>query len=147
MGDTRPPARKPGFVSLADRKQFLGFVVVGGVAALLNIGSRIVLNRWMPYSTAIMVAYICGMVTAFVLNRLFVFRETVNSLHYQVFWFTIVNLAAVAQTLIVSLLLARWLFPVIGFRWHVDTVAHVCGVVVPVLTSFVGHKRLTFRET
>jgi putative flippase GtrA len=144
MQDAQPPTRKPGLVSLADHKQFLGFVVVGGVAAVVNVGSRIGLNRWMPYSAAIVVAYVCGMVTAFVLNRLFVFRETVNPLHHQAFWFAIVNLAAVAQTLIISLLLARWMFPIIGLRWHVDTVAHACGVVAPVVTSFIGHKHLSF---
>jgi putative flippase GtrA len=119
--------------------------MVGCVAAAVNVGSRIFLNRWMPYSAAIVVAYVCGMLTAFILNRLFVFRETVNPLHRQAFWFTIVNLAAVAQTLIVSLLLARWLFPAIGFHWHIDTVAHACGVVAPIVTSFIGHKHLSFR--
>lgn len=128
------------------RKQFIQFLLASSFAALVNIGSRIVLNRWMPYSAAIVVAYLCGMVTAFTLNRLFVFRETVNPLHHQAFWFTVVNLAAVVQTLIVSLVLARWLFPTIGFHWYVDTVAHACGVAAPLITSFIGHKHLTFRK-
>jgi putative flippase GtrA len=146
MQGTQPSGRESGLVSLADRKQFLGFVMVGGVAAIVNVGSRIVLNRWMPYSAAIVMAYVCGMLTAFILNRLFVFRETVNPLHHQAFWFTVVNLAAVVQTLIVSLLLARWLFPAIGFHWHVATLAHACGVAAPLISSFVGHKHLTFRN-
>jgi len=146
MQAPQPATRKSRFMSMADRKQFLGFVVAGGVAAIVNVGSRIILNRWMPYSAAIVVAYTFGMLTAFTLNRLFVFRDTVNPLHHQAFWFTVVNLAAVAQTLVVSLLLARWLFPAIGFRWHIDTVAHACGVAAPLITSFIGHKRLTFRE-
>lgn len=128
------------------RRQFVGFVMASGFAALVNIGSRIAFNHWLPYSAAIVVAYICGMVTAFTLNRLFVFREAVNPLHYQAFWFTMVNLAAVVQTLIVSLLLARLLFPAIGFHWHSDTVAHACGVAAPLITSFIGHKHLTFRK-
>lgn len=147
MQQPQAPVRKPSLVSLADRKQFLGFVMVGGVAATINVGSRIIFNRWMPYSAAIVVAYICGMLTAFTLNRLFIFRETVNPLHHQAFWFTIVNLAAVVQTLVVSLLLARWLFPLIGFHWHVDTVAHAIGVAAPLVTSFIGHKHLSFRNT
>lgn len=146
MQDTQHPVRKLGLVSLADRKQFFGFVVVGGVAAIINVGSRIVFSQWTPYSAAIVVAYVCGMLTAFTLNRLFVFRETVNPLHHQAFWFTLVNLAAVAQTLAVSLLLAKWLFPHVGFHWHDETVAHACGVVAPLVTSFVGHKHLSFRK-
>lgn len=139
-------SRKPSLVSLADRKLFLGFVMVGGLAAMVNVGSRIVINHWMPYSAAIVVAYIFGMMTAFTLNRLLVFRETVNPLHHQAFWFTLVNLVAVAQTLVVSLLLAEWLFPAIGFHWHDETVAHACGVVIPLVTSFIGHKHLSFRN-
>jgi putative flippase GtrA len=34
-----------------------------------------------------------------------------------------------------------------GFVWHADLVAHAIGVAVPVLSSFVGHKRLSFRES
>ncbi len=127
-------------------KQFFWFLVAGGIAAVANIASRIVLNRWMPYSAAIVVAYVCGMLTAFVLNKLFVFKETVNSLHRQAFWFTVVNVVALAETLVVSLLLARWLFPSVGFHWHTETVAHAIGVMAPVITSFIGHKHLTFRN-
>jgi len=120
--------------------------MVGGVAAAVNVGSRVILNRWMPFSAAIVVAYVCGMLTAFTLNRLFIFRETINPLRHQAFWFVMVNLAAVLQTLIVSLLLADMLFPRIGFGWHSETVAHAIGVVIPVITSFLGHKKFTFPE-
>lgn len=130
-----------------ERRQFLYFVLTGGVAAIVNICSRIVLNHWMIYAVAITVAYLIGMLTAFVLNRMFVFKETVNPLHHQAFWFMLVNLAAVLQTLAVSLALVRLLFPAIGFHWHPDTVAHACGVTVPVITSFIGHKHLSFRNT
>lgn len=128
------------------RRQFALFLLTSGFAALVNIGSRIALNDWMPYSAAIVVAYVIGMLTAFTLNRLIVFRKTVNPLHHQAFWFTLVNLAAVLQTLIVSLVLARWLFPAIGFHWHIETVAHAFGVAAPVLTSFIGHKHLSFKN-
>jgi putative flippase GtrA len=132
--------------SLHQRRQFILFVLTGGFAALVNFASRILFSHWMSFSVAIVVAYLCGMLTAFVLNRLFVFREANNALHHQVFWFTIVNLAAVVQTLIVSLLLAEWIFPRIQFQWYPQTVAHAIGVAVPVLTSFIGHKHLSFRS-
>ena len=127
-------------------RQFLHFLVAGGLAACVNFFSRIWLNIWMPYSVAIIAAYVLGMVTAFILNRLLVFRDAGNALRHQLLWFTVVNLAAVLQTLIVSLLLARVAFPWLGFHWHDETMAHAFGVVVPVLTSFIGHKKLTFRS-
>lgn len=126
-------------------KQFLGFVIVGGIAAAANVGSRMVFSRWLTFPPAIILAYIVGMIVAFMLNRLFVFRKTVNPLHRQAFWFTIVNLVAVAETLIVSLLLVDIVFPHIGFRWHTETVSHTIGVMAPIVTSFFGHQKLTFR--
>lgn len=126
-------------------RRFVKFVLVSGVAAIANIGSRILFNFWVSYVPAILLAFCVGLCTAFVLNRMFVFRETTNPLHHQAFWFVVVNLAAVLQTLAVSLLLARWLLPLGGFTRHVDTIAHAIGVAAPVVTSFLGHKYLSFR--
>jgi putative flippase GtrA len=127
-------------------RQFLLFVVIGGFAALVNVGSRIAFSHWMTYSIAIVAAYLCGMVTAFVLNRAIVFREASNALQHQLFWFTVINLLAVAQTLLVSLALADYVFPYMHFSWHGETVAHSIGVAVPVLSSFFGHKYLSFKS-
>jgi len=127
-------------------RQFALFVVAGGLAACINFFSRMLLSHWLAYSAAIVVAYVLGMITAFILNRLLVFKQVSHSIRHQVFWFTMVNVAAVLQTLAISLLLAEWLFPRIGFLWHPETVAHAFGVAVPVVTSFVGHKYLTFKS-
>lgn len=126
-------------------RQFGAFLVAGGVAALANIGSRIGFSLVMPYAPAIVCAYIVGMIVAFLLNRAFVFRTPRHGLQHQVLWFTAINIAALAQTLAVSILLARWLFPMLGIDHHVETVAHVIGVMVPVVTSYVGHRYITFR--
>lgn len=126
-------------------RQFLVFVVAGGVAAAANFGSRILLGRVMPYVPSIIAAYAIGMATAFLLNRRFVFTTTDTKLGHQTFWFTVVNALAVAQTVLISLLFARWVFPQVGMGFHPATIAHGIGVAVPVFTSFVGHKALTFR--
>lgn len=126
-------------------RQFLKFLVAGGIAAIANFGSRIALSHWMHYIPAIIIAYLIGMTTAFVLNRLFVFEGAGNTLGNQVGWFTLVNLAAVAQTLAISLLLADHLLPAMGVRAHAETIAHGVGVLVPVVTSYLGHKHLSFR--
>ena len=128
-------------------KQFLAFLLAGGLAATANFGSRIALGHVLGYATSIVMAYCIGLITAFVLNRLMVFRSTSNTLRSQAAWFVVINLAAVMQTLIVSLVFARWIFPAIGMEFHPETVAHAIGVTVPVVTSYFGHKRLTFRQT
>ena len=127
-------------------RQFLGFVIAGGIAAVANFGSRIVLSLWLPYVVAITIAYGIGMVVAFVLNRLFVFRDADNALAQQGLWFVLVNLAAVAQTILISLLFARWIFPALNMQFYPETIAHGIGVIVPVFTSFIGHRTLTFRR-
>lgn len=128
-------------------RQFARFLVAGGIAALANFGSRIMLSHWIHYIPAIVIAYIIGMVTAFVLNRLFVFETSVNTLRRQAGWFILVNLAAVLQTLAISLLLTHIVLPYMNVQQHVETIAHGLGVIVPVITSYLGHKHLTFRAT
>ncbi|WP_165711244.1 GtrA family protein [Stenotrophomonas maltophilia] len=125
-------------------RQFILFLVAGGLAAAVNFGSRIVISQWLHYVPAIVIAYCLGMITAFTLNKLFVFGQASNRLHHQVLWFILINLAAVLQTVVISLLLARWLLPALGVDFHNETIAHAVGVAVPVITSYIGHKRFSF---
>lgn len=127
--------------------QFLRFFVVGGFAATINFGSRMLLNRWMPFAAAIVVAYCFGLVTAFLLNRRFVFPGATNRLHQQLFWFVAVNVVALTQTLLVSLLFADYVLPSLNIVWHTEEIAHAIGIVTPIFTSYVGHKRLSFNAT
>jgi putative flippase GtrA len=127
-----------------ERRRFVLFLLAGGIAAVVNIVSRVALNVAMPYEIAIVVAYLCGMTTAYLLNRYFVFESSGRSAASEYMRFALVNLAAVAQVWIVSVGLARVLFPAIGFSWHAETVAHVIGVAVPVFTSYLGHKHFSF---
>ncbi|CTP82874.1 hypothetical protein A6R71_02155 [Xanthomonas translucens pv. arrhenatheri] len=127
-------------------RKFIKFLLAGGTAAAANFGSRILLGQVMPYTWSIVVAYLIGMLTAFVLNRMFVFEAASTGLRHQAIWFTLINIAAVLQTLACSLVLARWMFPAMGMRFHPETLAHAIGVAVPVFTSYFGHKALTFKE-
>lgn len=123
----------------------LRFLLAGGVAAALNFGSRILLSLLLPYPVAVALAYFFGMATAFVLNRRFVFPGSTNALHQQALWFITVNLVALLQTLAVSVLLADFILPWAGLTWHADEIAHAVGIVTPILTSYLGHRRFTFR--
>lgn len=123
------------------------FVVVSGAAALINFGSRILFSLVAPYPVAIALAFCAGISSAFVLNRLFVFEQPTIPLREQMFWFLAVNLFALAQTMAVSLLLEYWLFPSLGMRWHSAAVAHAIGIVFPIASSYLGHKKLSFRSS
>jgi putative flippase GtrA len=126
-------------------KEFLLFLLTGGFAAAINWGSRIIYSLWMPFSAAIVVAYLTGMTTAYILAKLFVFKESRQSAGRSIFFFTAVNVIAVLQTLIVSLVLANHVFPTIGVVQHAPEIAHMFGVAIPVFTSYIGHKRLSFK--
>jgi putative flippase GtrA len=126
-------------------RQFVVFLVTGGVAAGVNFGSRILLNQWMSFSSAVVLAYLCGMVTAFVLARLFVFRDSTQSVRRSAGWFVLVNIVAIAQTWGISLWLLHTMLPWVGVTRFAPEIAHGAGVVVPVFTSYLGHKRWSFR--
>ncbi len=126
-------------------KQFFTFLITGGLAAGINFGSRIFYSHWLDFSSAIILAYLTGMVTAFVLAKLFVFKESKQALHYSVIYFALVNLVAVAQTWLISMGLYYWAFPYLGVVQYSKDVAHGIGVLIPVFTSYIGHKRLSFR--
>jgi putative flippase GtrA len=127
-------------------RQFLFFMISGGVAAIVNFCSRIVYSFWFEFSVSVILAYVTGMLVAFILFRIFVFKKSSAALHRSAFFFVVVNLFAIAQTWLVSVGLAFYALPVLGVDVFVQEIAHAVGVVVPVFTSYLGHKRWSFRE-
>lgn len=126
-------------------RQFVLFLIAGGTAAAVNFGSRIVYNLWLDYSTSILIAYLTGMVTAFVLARMLVFTETRHGVRRSAVFFTLVNVFAVAQTWAISMVLANYVLPGMGVSRFVPEIAHAVGVTFPVFTSYLGHKYWSFR--
>lgn len=117
-------------------KQFLLFLLTGGIAAAINFSSRFLYNKWMNFSLAIILAYLTGMITAFILAKLIVFQKSQQPLHRSAWRFSLINAIAIAQTWSISMLLA-YILPL--------EVAHAIGITVPVITSYIGHKRWSFR--
>lgn len=129
---------------MKDGKRLLIFLVTGGLAAGVNVVSRIVLSQVMNYEAAVAVAYLFGMTTAFVLARRLVFDASGRHVGGEFGRFALVNAVAFAQVWLVSIGLALYAFPALGFTWHAETIAHVIGVASPVLTSYYAHKHFSF---
>lgn len=127
-------------------QRFFTFILVGGGAAAVNVLSRALFSLWFPYSVAIVLAFVCGLTLAFCLNKALVFRDAVNPVRSQATWFLVINLAALVLTFSISMLLARIIFPAIGLTWHAELIAHAIGVCAPVVTSYVAHQKLSFRQ-
>ena len=124
-------------------KQFLYFIISGGIAALVNFFSRIALNFIFSYEVSIVLAYCFGMLTAYILTRKYVFLSNANIVKSAV-KFIIVNLIAVLQTYFISVYLNRY-FESINFNFYSKELAHMVGIIVPVFTSYVGHKYYSFK--
>ena len=90
-------------------------------------------------------AYITGMVTAFILAKVFVFKKSSQTIHKSVLIFTLVNIVAAAQTWLISMGLDYYVLPSIGVQRYAPELAHAIGVVFPVFTSYIGHKRWSFK--
>jgi putative flippase GtrA len=125
--------------------QFIRFALTGGVAALVNLASRYLLNFHVGFEIAVALAYLVGMLTAYVLARLFVFQASGRGVRSELVRFAIVNVVALVQVWVISVGLANLVFPAIGFTWHANDVAHLIGVVSPVVTSYFGHRYYSFR--
>lgn len=126
-------------------KQFIMFLLVGGFAASINFGSRIIYNHWINFSASVVAAYITGMITAFMLSKIFVFTESTRAVHHSIMYFVLVNLIAILQTLAISLFLAYYALPALGVTHFIKEISHAVGVIVPVFTSYLGHKHWSFK--
>ena len=126
-------------------RQFLVFLLTGGTAAAVNFCSRLIYSNWLEFSSAVILAYLTGMVTAFALAKVFVFKASQMSVNRSALFFVLVNVGAVAQTWVISLGMLNYFLPFLGVERYVPEISHAVGVVVPVFTSYLGHKRWSFR--
>lgn len=141
------PARTaPDWLHRLRHNPFLRFILTGGIAAAVNVVSRLALSLVFSFQVAVVLAYLIGMTTAYGLARAFVFARSGHSMHREYARFTLVNIVALAQVWGISMGLAYWLFPILGYTFHAELTAHVLGVVSPVFTSYYGHKLFTFRK-
>jgi len=99
----------------------------------------------LSFSSAVIFAYLTGMVTAFVLARMFVFKSSTQSVRQSAFFFALVNVFAVMQTWLISMALAYYILPWCEVVYYKNEIAHGTGVIIPAFTSYIGHKYWSFR--
>jgi len=146
--------------SRQERKTFLFFLFCGGLAAAVEIGGRWLLNLWLSYTMAIVVARLAGMLVAFLLFKFLVFKTAGSGrAQREGGWFILVNLLAMLQVWLISVGLADYIFPWLGMppqtRFHLlawmviitrQDIAHFIGVSTTAFSSFLGHKFFTFKK-
>jgi putative flippase GtrA len=125
--------------------RFIAFVATGSVAAIANLVSRYFLNFVMPFELAVVLAYVVGMVVAFVLFQRMIFGNPGTPLRRRVIRFVQVNLVGMALAWVVSTVMARLVLPMVGWSFHPFEVAHFVGVAAPTFSSYFLHRGYTFR--
>ena len=124
---------------------FTRFLLSGGVAALVNIISRIFFNLFFTYSLSIFLAYIFGVLTAYFLNKKYVFTESGERQATEFVRFNLVNIFSLFFILLISNGLSNYIFPLLGFNFFPSDVAHIIGVLSTAISSYFLHKFFTFR--
>ena len=127
-------------------KEFLFFIITGGIAALVNLLTRFILSFFFNFTLSIFLAYLVAMVLAYFLAKKFVFKKSKKSIFSSFALFSLVNLLAVIQTLFISLISRELLLEKMANLEYVNFIAHTLGVLTPVFTSFLGHKYLSFKS-
>lgn len=127
-------------------RQFLRFLLTGGVAALVNLGARYLLNLAIPFEAAVPIAYMFGMVTAYFLALIYVFEDSGGSRIVEFKRFTVVNILALVVVWGISSFLLNVFFPWAHITWHAHEIAHFIGVLSPAGLSYFCHLRYTFAK-
>ena len=126
-------------------KEFIRFLLTGGIAATVNFLSRIFYNQYYSFSTAVIFAYLTGMITAFILAKLFVFKTSTQSVKRSALIFAMVNVLAATQTWLISMGLNFYILPAVGIDKYASEISSAIGIAFPVFTSYLGHKRWSFK--
>lgn len=125
---------------------FIRFLIVGGIAATVNIGSRYIFNIFVSFGWSVIFAYLVGMITAYTLMRFFVFSPTGRGVASELWRFALVNVVALAIVWSTTMGLAFIVFPFLNFTWHTEDVAHFFGALSPAFSSYIGHKYFSFKK-
>lgn len=125
--------------------QFLRFLAVGGLAALMNWLSRLVLSLWLSFPLAVVVAYGIGMLVAFLLNSYFVFPKSVRARHEQARDFVLVNLLFFPVVWFAAIKINNYLVS-IGFIKFSHELAHAIAIALPMMATFLMYKFVAFKE-
>ena len=128
-----------------DSKEFLRFLLTGGIAAIVNFLSRIFFNLWFDFSTSVYLAFVAGIITAFFLKKEFVFARGRQPIAHSIGFFILVNIIGFIQTLAVTMVCFYYVLPYLGIVKMAHEISHALGLIAPIITSYIGHKKLSFR--
>lgn len=127
-------------------REFLKFLAAGGTAAAAQWLSRFGFSQFVEFGWAVALAYLVGLTTAFVLNKLFVFGASDRTIGQEMTYFALVNAVSFPIVWVVSIVFGEYLLPQFMSKPLAEAIGNGVGIISPVGLSFVLHKFFTFRK-
>jgi len=130
---------------MKDFSQFIKFLFCGFIAALINWTSRLFLNDFLyiNFTLSIIFAHVLGMIAAFFLFKILVFRSNKDILK-SLFSFISVNIFS----LILIFLMTIFFMSILSFSdidiLFIKGASHALAICLTSITSYVLHKKFTY---
>lgn len=124
--------------------EFGRFLLAGGTAAAANFASRFAFQPLLGFNASVVAAYSVGFLTAFFLNRRFVFPASGKPMRQEMAWFFVFNALAFPVVWIASVALRDFVFGRFLPAAHAEALAHGIAILLPVAVNFAAHKLITF---
>ena len=126
--------------------QFVRYLICGSVSSLVHIIARWILNQYMDFGWAVFLSYFVGMPVALILYRTFVFQGRDGNVARQFALFSLTYFGFLPLTWFLSVVSEPTLqtfMPAV----YAQLLAHMSGVIGPVVLNFAYNKFVTFGET
>ena len=143
---------KHGFKAIADNfisKQFLRFLLVGGIAALANFFSRFLFQTYFPYTPSVALAFTLGTIISFILNKTFTFASYDEKTSIQLIKFLLAGIVCVALASIIAYLgMAFYHIARISFvtEKKMESIVHIIAIGLTTIYNFLAMKFFSFRR-
>ena len=119
---------------------FLGYVLIGGIATVVDMGILFLLTSvaGVYYLISSAISYLFGMITNYSLNKTYNFKNKIKKVMMQFGVFASVALVGLVINQIVLYVLVDF------FNMHY-LLAKIISVAIVMFYSFIGHDRITFK--
>jgi len=131
------------FLLLYFSKQFIYFLIAGGLSAFLNFSIRLILRPYFDIIVSATFSYVVALICAFFLYRKFVFPFSLTPMHIQGRRFLIIQISCMPIVIFIFSFLASF-FTSIGVGIYSEPIAHAISIGTPALITFLLYKLFVF---
>jgi putative flippase GtrA len=130
-------------------KQFLRFLLVGGIAALANFLSRFAFQAFFPYTFSVALAFSLGTVISFILNRSYTFAAYDEKAMVQFIKFILIAIVGIALAAAIAwLCMAIYKISEMALvnERQMESIAHIIAIFLITFYNFLAMKYFSFKR-